>query len=95
MATLNLFPARVQFVDASGRLTPEAYRALQDLFNRVGGHLGDQGTDTFAIFAPAQDAGQGAAADMLTQPGSAPAYEAPMDMQGQSATLYGLEVWQS
>jgi hypothetical protein len=38
MATaLDLFPARVQFVDANGRLTPEAVRALTTLFIRVGG----------------------------------------------------------
>lgn len=34
---LNLFPARIQFVSADGRLTPEAYRALQTLMVRVGG----------------------------------------------------------
>ena len=48
MATLNLFPARVQFVDPQGRLTPESYRALQLLYDRVGGSFGDQGTDVFA-----------------------------------------------
>ena len=37
MATLNLFPARVAFVNTDGTLTPESYRALQVLFNRVGG----------------------------------------------------------
>lgn len=50
MAVLNLFPARIQFVDAQGRLTPEAYRALNMLFERVGGAFGDLGEDTFAIF---------------------------------------------
>ena len=36
---LNLFPARIQFVSADGRLTPEAYRALQTLMVRVGGAM--------------------------------------------------------
>ena len=47
MAALNLFPARVAFVDAQGRLTPEAYRALMALYDRVGGPFGDQGVDVF------------------------------------------------
>lgn len=47
MAALNLFPARVAFVDAQGRLTPEAYRALMALYDRVGGSFGDQGIDVF------------------------------------------------
>lgn len=51
MATaLNLFPARVRFTNADGTLTPEAYRALRLLFERVGGALGDNGTDVFAAF---------------------------------------------
>ena len=49
MATiLSLFPARVKFTNDDGTLTPEAYRALQILFTRVGGTLGDNGTDVFA-----------------------------------------------
>jgi hypothetical protein len=44
---LNLFPARVPFVNADGTLTPEAYRALQTLMARVGGPLGDNGVDVF------------------------------------------------
>lgn len=36
-ATLNLFPARIRFVNADGTLSPEAYRALQSLSYRVGG----------------------------------------------------------
>lgn len=50
MTTLNLFPARIRFTNADGTLTPEAYRALQALFQRVGGALGDNGTDVFAVF---------------------------------------------
>ena len=54
MAALNLFPSRVAFVDAQGRLTPEAYRALMALYDRVGGSFGDQGIDVFggSISAP-------------------------------------------
>ena len=47
MAALNLFPARVRFVNDDGTLTNEAYRALQIVFNRVGGALGDSGADVF------------------------------------------------
>ena len=47
MTTLNLFPARIRFTNSDGTLTPEAYRALQVLFARVGGALGDNGVDTF------------------------------------------------
>jgi hypothetical protein len=47
MAVLNLFPARVAFVNNDGTLTTEAYRALNVLFNRVGGSLGDNGVDVF------------------------------------------------
>jgi hypothetical protein len=45
---LNLFPARIAFVNADGTLTAEAYRALQTLTIRVGGPLGDNGVDVFA-----------------------------------------------
>lgn len=51
MATLDLFPARVQFVDSNGRLTPEAYRAMNALFLRTGGALGDLGEDVFGVFS--------------------------------------------
>jgi hypothetical protein len=46
--TLNLFPARIAFVNADGTLTSEAYRSLQTLMRRVGGPLGDTGIDVFA-----------------------------------------------
>lgn len=36
---LSLFPARVRFTNADGTLTPEAYRSLQMLFERVGGSV--------------------------------------------------------
>jgi hypothetical protein len=47
MAVLNLFPARIAFVNPDGTLTAEAYRALNVLFGRVGGSLGDNGVDVF------------------------------------------------
>jgi hypothetical protein len=53
---LDLFPARIAFVDQAGRLTPEAYRALDALFRRVGGSFGDQGEDTFSLFSPGDSA---------------------------------------
>jgi hypothetical protein len=42
---LQLFPARVRFTDANGLLTPEAYRALQKVFERAGGATGPSTTD--------------------------------------------------
>lgn len=71
MAALNLFPARVPFVNADGTLTPEAYRTLQELLNRTGGVLGNVGADVF--FA---DAGQ---------PGSNGIGDIPADVFGSQA----------
>lgn len=48
MASLNLFPARVAFVNSDGTLTAEAYRALNALYGRVGGAIGDNGVDVFS-----------------------------------------------
>lgn len=45
--SLFLFPARIRWSNPDGTLTTEAYRSLQSLLDRVGGTLGDQGTDTF------------------------------------------------
>lgn len=45
MALIDLFPARVAFVDANGRLTTEAFRALQGVLDRVGGTTGASTTD--------------------------------------------------
>lgn len=47
MSALALFPARIRFVNADGTLTPEAYRALQEIVSRTGGVLGTIGSDTF------------------------------------------------
>ena len=67
MAALNLFPARVAFVDAQGKLTPEAYRALMALYERVGGSFGDQGIDVFggSISTPSD---QPMISEVVTQP---------------------------
>ena len=45
--TLSLFPSRIKIVNQDGTMTSEFYRALQILFNRSGGALGDTGVDTF------------------------------------------------
>lgn len=67
MATLNLFPYRVAFVDPQGRLTPEAYRALMALSSRVGGSFGDQGVDVFGdVVSVAAD--QTIQAESIAQP---------------------------
>ncbi|MEY4345874.1 MAG: hypothetical protein RL032_1706 [Pseudomonadota bacterium] len=71
MTTLNLFPARIAFVNPDGTLTNEAYRALTVLFARVGGPLGDNGTDTFnnqVVMGQAAD--NPAITDTLEQPAS-------------------------
>ena len=47
MTALVLFPARIKFVNQDGTLTPEAYRALQEIVNRTGGVLGAVGSDTY------------------------------------------------
>jgi len=47
MTALVLFPARIKFVNTDGTLTPEAYRALQEIVNRTGGVLGSVGSDTY------------------------------------------------
>jgi len=68
MTTLNLFPARIAFVNPDGTLTTEAYRALQVLFARVGGALGDNGTDVFNNqIVMGQAADNPAVTDMLLQ----------------------------
>lgn len=48
MSALNLFPARVPFTNPDGTLTNEAFRALQLIYDRIGGALGDSGIDQFA-----------------------------------------------
>jgi len=37
MTVLSLFPARVAFVNTDGTLTPEAVRALNSVYERLGG----------------------------------------------------------
>ena len=46
--SLFLFPSRIRWSNPDGTLTPEAYRSLQSLLDRVGGTLGDQGADSFS-----------------------------------------------
>ena len=46
MTALTLFPARIRFVNSDGTLTNEAYRALQVVYDRIGGPLGVVGGDT-------------------------------------------------
>lgn len=75
MSVLNLFPARVRFVNPDGTLTPEALRMLELLVARVGGALGDNGADVFAA------AVHGDAAGML------PSVEQPVPSAGELAEL--------
>lgn len=84
MATLNLFPARIQFVDSKGCLTPEAYRALQVVLTRLGGSFGDQGVDTFSdIMGSFASDNQMVAFDSINQPTES-SYQTEMIMQGES-----------
>lgn len=64
---LNLFPARVPFVNADGTLTSEAYRAMQTLMERVGGPLGDNGVDVFGDLT-SQGTQESSSTDTVTQP---------------------------
>lgn len=57
MASLALFPSRIRFVNEDGTLSSEAMRFLTEIYNRVGGALGDTGEDTFSIDSFAQDSG--------------------------------------
>jgi hypothetical protein len=50
MAVSDLFPVRVAFVDGDGRLTAEAYRALNALFLRTGSFAGP--VTSVALTAP-------------------------------------------
>lgn len=56
-AGLSLFPARVAFVKPDRTLTDEGYRALQSLFTRVGGALGDFDFDNLTLSGSATIAG--------------------------------------
>ena len=47
-STLSLFPSRIKIANQDGTMTPEFYRALQALFNRVGGSTGNATTDLIA-----------------------------------------------
>lgn len=67
---LHLFPARIAFCNPDGTLTPEAYRALQTLLQRVGGPLGDNGVDVFGDQTGTQDS---ASTDTVVQPIENPA----------------------
>lgn len=50
--TLSLFPSRIKIVDANGNATPEFLRALNTVFDRLGGYIGDDGMgDVMAALA--------------------------------------------
>lgn len=79
MAALQLFPARIQFVNPDGTLTPPAYRALQAIVERTGGVLGNAGGDTFVTsndfsgVEASQSAGGDVSADVVMGQASEPA----------------------
>ena len=94
MVTLDLFPTRVAFVDDAGRLTPAAYRALQTLFQRVGGVTENTDLqDSFAVFAPVAAEGNAMPAESILQQVAVPdGYHAPMDMQPSVGSDYLAEM---
>lgn len=77
MSILNLLPPRVRFVNPDGTLTAEAVRMLSVLVDRVGGALGDVGSD---VFAPVE----ASAADSLMIIQTVLAEAAPPEMLIQS-----------
>ena len=84
---LNLFPARVKFVNADGTLTPEAYRSLQTVFARIGGPLGDNGVDVFSdLLAPSSVSS--ASTDTVTQPDYAPMLQEMTQQIAQFDLIY-------
>ncbi len=84
---LNLFPARIQFVKPDGTLTPEAYRALQTVFSRIGGPLGDNGVDVLADLV-ATGSTSSAATDTITQPDYVPVLQEMTQQMAQFDLIY-------
>ena len=67
-SVLSVFPPRVRFVNPDGTLTPEGYRAIEALYDRVGGAIGDNGVDTFGIVMEAgSDQGSSQNTDITIQ----------------------------
>jgi hypothetical protein len=58
--TLSLFPSRIKIVDPNGNATPEFLRALNVVFDRLGGYIGDDGMgDVMAALVAASEASIG------------------------------------
>lgn len=75
--TLSLFPSRVRIADENGQATPEFIRAMNTVFERLGGFLGDEGMgDIQAAFASlaVEDL---IAYEAVTQPATSEQSEAP------------------
>lgn len=84
MTSLALFPSRIRFVSDDGTLSSEAMRFLTEIYNRVGGALGDSGGDTFSIDSFAQDAGGSMGSEMVVQGAeSAPIYLGSISQSAQ------------
>jgi hypothetical protein len=82
---LSLFPARVRFTNADGTLTAEGYRALQIVYQRLGGAMGDEGVDVFQQFTP-PDFGQGGYGPEVWQVAGLPAESLPEVFQVRDYT---------
>ena len=81
-SVLSLFPSRVRFVNPDGTLTPEGYRAMEALYDRVGGAIGDNGVDTFGIvMAAGSDQGSSQNTDITLQQVQPQEFIAHQDIQ--------------
>ena len=65
MAALSLFPSRVRVVDQNGFATPEFLRALNIVYARVGGAIGDSGIDVLASGDSSSSSGSVAITDVV------------------------------
>lgn len=88
---LNLFPARVAFVNADGTLTPEAYRALQTLLARVGGPTGWGMDDVALLTAFVQAPAEVDDVVELFVPAIAPVPDEAIHFDSASADLAGIK----
>jgi hypothetical protein len=55
MAALDLYPAQAPFVDANGRLTRQALRALAEVSTRLGGIGGSAAIEALQGLTPSAD----------------------------------------
>lgn len=90
MATLNQFPARAQFVDQNGLLTPEAARALNLAFKTINGASSGISSDAFGdVFAPGTSDHESFNTESILQPANEISFFAPVVIQPTSEEYLG------